>query len=240
MSQSTLYVVASGSAANCYILTAGEDRLVLEAGISEKLLLKALNYDIDKVAGVLVSHRHNDHAKYISQYAKFFSVYGNKDTQLTYWDINPLEPKKRYKIGNFEVMPLEVEHGVPNFAYLINHEQTGWVLFCTDCVSFPYKLKDINPTTLLIESNWVEEVMMRNSLDGEDIRSQVDMHMELGDTIAAVKRLQNPLLANIILCHLSARNVDRGIMRERFEQELGITPQFAIKGAMFDINQYDF
>lgn len=234
----TLHVIASGSAANCYILTAGEQCLVIECGVSDKLLLKALNYEIDKVAGVLVSHRHSDHAKYIPQIAKFFPVYGNKDTQLTHWDVKPLEPKKYYKIGAFKVMPLEVEHGVPNFAYVIDHEDIGRLVFCTDAVSFPYAIKDC--THLLIECNWVEDVVLCNALADEETMSQVDMHMELSQTIESVKRLKNPLLRNVILCHLSATNVDRHIIESRFEDELGIEPKFAIKGAMFDVSQYDF
>lgn len=186
-----------------------------------------------------------DHSKYIPQISKYFPIYGNEDVAFrfsnadNYAKVNILHPRKRYKIGAFEVMPLEVEHGVPNFAYVIWHELTGWIVFCTDAIGFPYKLREL-VSTVIIECNYVEEVVLRNMLNNEDVRSQVDMHMELSQSVESVKRLQNPLLRNVILCHLSSANANRELMTERFEQELGITPQFATKGAVFDVNQFEF
>lgn len=242
---STLHCIASGSSANCYILTAGENKLVLEAGVSDKLLLKVLNYKLEGVSGVLVSHKHADHSKYIPQIAKYFPIYSNEDVAFrfsnadNYAKVKILQPKKCYKIGAFTVMPLEVEHGVPNFAYLIWHELTGWIVFCTDAVSFPYKLREL-VSTVIMECNYVEGIVLRNMLNNDDVRSQVDMHMELSQSVEAVKRLQNPLLRNVILCHLSSANADRVLMTERFEQELGIEPKFAVKGAVFDVKQFEF
>lgn len=235
---STLHCIASGSSGNCYILTAGEDRLVLEAGVSDKLLLKVLNYNLNGVCGVLVSHQHQDHAKYIPQIIKYFTVYSVGEVAEKYLEVKLLHPRICYRIGNFTVMPLLVEHGVENFAYVIDHPNIGRLVFATDCVSLPYVIKDC--THLLIECNYVEEVVLRNMLNNEDVRSQVDMHMELSQTVEAVKRLQNPLLRNVILCHLSSANADRVLMTERFEHELGIEPQFATKGTVFDMNELEF
>lgn len=237
--KATLSVIASGSSGNCYILTAGQDKLILECGVKAETLLKALDYTIEGVKGVLISHKHQDHAKYVPQISKYFTIYSNEDVAEKYPEVKPLKPKIRYKIGSFVVVPLEVEHGVPNFAYLIWHELTGWIVFATDCTSFPYKFRECI-STMLIECNYVEEVVLNNMMDNEDVRSQVDMHMELSQTIDAVRRLQNPLLRNVILCHLSGSNSDREIISQRSKNELGITPQFAIRGAEFDISQFDF
>lgn len=238
MQEKVFKVIASGSSGNCYVISAGSDRLILEAGVSDKLLLTALDYNLDGVVGVPVSHKHKDHAKYIPQISEYFPIYGNADLKEYYPCVNTLTAKKRYNIGNFCVMPLEVEHNVPNFAYVIDHLEIGRIVFATDCVRFPYIIKDV--THIVMECNYVEEVVLRNMLDGEDIRSQSENHMELTESIESVRRLQNPLLRNVILCHLSSRNVDRKEMVHRFESELGITPKFAIKGAQFDISQFDF
>lgn len=55
---STLHTISSGSKGNCYVLTAMKDRLILESGVSYKLLLSALDYDIVGVQGIIVSHSH--------------------------------------------------------------------------------------------------------------------------------------------------------------------------------------
>lgn len=239
MADSTLRVIGSGSTGNAYVLTAGDSRLILEAGINIDATLAALDYNLDGVCGVLVSHAHKDHAKYIPKYAEYFSVYSNSDVAEHYDDVKTLQPKKTYRIGDFQVVPLEVEHGVPNYAYMIFHVLTGWICFCTDAVSFPYKLK--HPCiTALIECNYVEAVVLKDALNGHETHSQVGMHMELSETIKAVERLKNPLMRNVILCHLSCSNSDRKIITERFREELDIEPKFATKGAIFNINELDF
>lgn len=55
---SSLKVIASGSRGNGYVLVAGYDILIIEAGVRAKEVLKALNFEegIRKVRGCLVSH----------------------------------------------------------------------------------------------------------------------------------------------------------------------------------------
>lgn len=53
-----LHILASGSSANSYILSAGDERLVLECGVTDKDVLKSLDYNLEGVSGVLVSHSH--------------------------------------------------------------------------------------------------------------------------------------------------------------------------------------
>ena len=60
-----LKVLGSSSAGNCYILDNGKEALILEAGIAFPKVKKALGFNLRKVAGCLITHQHNDHAKYI-------------------------------------------------------------------------------------------------------------------------------------------------------------------------------
>ena len=54
MNQMTLIkVLATGSSGNCYIIQAGEEKLVLECGIDYKSILKGLNYSIKGVVQYL-------------------------------------------------------------------------------------------------------------------------------------------------------------------------------------------
>lgn len=54
----TLTVLASGSSANGYILQADNDVLILEAGVPFKECAKALNFNLEDVRAVCVSHGH--------------------------------------------------------------------------------------------------------------------------------------------------------------------------------------
>lgn len=178
--------------------------------------------------------RHKDHAKYIPQYSEYFPIYGNPDIA----GVKPLQPKRKYHIGNFIIMPLEVPHGeCPNFAYVIEHPLTGRICFVTDAERFPYTIKDCRH--LIIECNYSEEIVLRNMLDGKDIRSSYDTHLELEDCIEAVKRLQNPFLRSVTLCHLSKHNADAEAFIKRFAEE-DISVEIARKGKVIDMNREDF
>lgn len=54
----TLKVVGSGSKGNTYIIEAGGEHLLLDLGCKWSDILNGLNYKIDKVVGVLVTHSH--------------------------------------------------------------------------------------------------------------------------------------------------------------------------------------
>ena len=53
----TLQILASGSSENCYIVNAGDEKLIIEAGVKPKEVLKALNYEVSKVGALICSHR---------------------------------------------------------------------------------------------------------------------------------------------------------------------------------------
>lgn len=54
----TLKVVGSGSKANTYLLETKDETLILDLGCKWNDILECLNFKIDKVVGVLVTHSH--------------------------------------------------------------------------------------------------------------------------------------------------------------------------------------
>lgn len=176
------------------------------------------------------------------------SVLSNKDVADKYQGVEKsrsksqgvkaLQPKKRYKIGSFIVMPLEVEHNVSNFAYVIEHEEIGKLVFATDLTHFPYKIKGVNH--FLIEANYSEDIIIEHLCENEVIRSMSENHMEINETIDAIKRNMNPNLDNIILCHLSDGQSDENMFKQMVYDELGIMPYVADKGLEITINKEEF
>lgn len=51
-------VLGSSSNGNGYILDSGNEQLVIEAGVQFKEVMKALDYNISNISGVVVSHEH--------------------------------------------------------------------------------------------------------------------------------------------------------------------------------------
>lgn len=221
----TLDILASGSKANAYVVTAGNERLLIECGVKPSEILKAIDYDVDSVVACLLSHSHSDHCGYAKQILGYdIPIYTNNDTAIkigldTLW-WNELSPRHRYKFGSFAIMPLSVPHGdCPNYAYVIDHPDTGRIVFATDCEDFSYDIKDV--TTLMIEANYSEEILLNKALDGEEIRSRSETHMEINRAISVIERLQSPKLRRVVLLHLSDGFSDERAFIEAVKEKVG-------------------
>jgi phosphoribosyl 1,2-cyclic phosphodiesterase len=149
-----------------------------------------------------------------------------------------LKPKIQYKIGGFVVMALPVQHNCENYSFLITHKEFGSLVFCTDAVSFPYKIKGLNH--LLIEANNSEDLMIDNLCRNQEIRSHNEYHMEINQTIEAIKRNMNPELRTLMLVHLSDGQSDEKLFQKMVFEEVGIRPIIADKNVKVELNSEDF
>lgn len=51
-------VLASGSSGNCYIVSDGSSKILLDAGIPIKRIREGTGFQLSQVAGALISHCH--------------------------------------------------------------------------------------------------------------------------------------------------------------------------------------
>lgn len=180
-----------------------------------------------------------DHSKSIPNALKnYIPVYSCKEVVEKFDGVKLLKPKTKYKIGSFTVMPLPVEHNVENYAYLIEHEEIGKLVFCTDAISFNYKIKDVNH--LLIEANYSNDIVLDNMMKGYETRSQNQYHMELEDTIECIKNNMSSELNNVLLVHLSEIQSDEQMFIEKVHAETGVKPYVATKGVNITLNKFEF
>ena len=136
------------------------------------------------------------------------------------------------------MQPIKVAHSVENYAYVIDNEDIGRVLFITDCVRFPYRIKGVNH--LIVEANYSNDIVIDHMMNGYEIRSQNQYHMELEDTIECIKNNMSSELNNIVLVHLSNNQSDEQMFAKKVYEEIGIKPFVATKGVNIDINKFDF
>lgn len=52
-------VLNSGSSGNGYVIHAGDEMLLIEAGVKPQEFLKKINFRVGNVAGCIVSHEHS-------------------------------------------------------------------------------------------------------------------------------------------------------------------------------------
>ena len=234
-----LKVIGSSSAGNGYILENDREALLIEAGCRFTEVKEALNYDIRKVVGCLVSHEHKDHFKYVCEVKEAgIPVLGNERVRPT----KVVEDKQGYKLGGFRIVPLSVEHDVPCFAYIIQHDCIGKLLFVTDTIGFNYRVDGL--TQILIEANYCDRMLDENIEAGlipESLRERIiRSHMEIGTTIDVLHSLNLESVWNIVLIHLSEGNSDMEDFIRRIEAETGRTATVALPGMVMDIKNLPY
>lgn len=230
-----LKVISTGSIGNAYILSNGDEALLIEAGVNIKEIKQALNFDYSKVAGCIVSHSHGDHAKSIKDVmALGIETFASMETLVatnTFVNHNAIElrDKKTHHIGGFKVMPFELNHfdvikgekrKVHCFGFLIEHKECGRVLFITDTFYCKYTFPNLN--NIIIEANYSKEILDEKYGSESNKVWLADRIMQSHFSLENCKDMlsANDLSAvnNIVLIHLSDTNSDeKQFVKEVFD-----------------------
>jgi phosphoribosyl 1,2-cyclic phosphodiesterase len=204
-----LTVLGSSSAGNCYVLQNESEALIIEAGVTLAKVKQALDFNISKVAGCLISHLHGDHSAKAKDFEQCFPVYANKSVieakGLT--KTTEIVSEKAYMVGNFKVLPFTAAHDVPCLGFLIRHESIGNLMFLTDSFLCEYTFKNLNH--ILIECNYSDECLNESVKNGlhYSVRDRVlTSHMELQTTKNVLLNQNLSEVHNIVLLHLSSQN----------------------------------
>lgn len=237
-----LKVIDTGSSGNCYILENANSALIIEAGVSFKEVKKAIDFNISKIIGVLVSHVHKDHSKYICEYQKagikvYMSLDTFKESNLKALFTPIIEPIKKYKIGDYKIMPFELIHDVPCLGFQIDHPDIGRLIFVTDTKYCEYIFKDVNHW--LIECNHsrkiLEEKIMKNKIHPSLMDRVSENHISLEVLEEILKSNDLTYTRNIILIHGSESNSDNRHFKDRVISVTGKPTYIAKKGLKLNL-----
>ena len=109
-------VLASGSKGNCYIISDGQSKLMLDCGIPYGEIQEACGFNLcSQINGVLVTHEHSDHIRSAQRLMKSaINVYASRGTleagHLSGHRAKVLKPHIQTHISTFVVLPFDVEH----------------------------------------------------------------------------------------------------------------------------------
>lgn len=113
-------VFGSGSAGNCYLLHSPTEALIIEAGVRpEARMYACFGSDFSRLAGLLVSHRHADHAAYARQWSEGgVPVLATADVMERCAIHDPfsttITPGRWATVGRFRVLPFPLIHYDPD------------------------------------------------------------------------------------------------------------------------------
>lgn len=239
-----LKVLGSSSSGNCYLLETESECLIIEVGISFLNIKKALDFKLRKVVGCIVTHAHNDHAKYIRAIADAGIYVLALPEVLTAKKVSgsrvkSLELGKGYKFGNFKVAPFPAMHDVPCVGYQIDHPACGRILFLTDSCMCEYTFSGLNH--VLIECNYSDRKLIDNINAGITLASQrnrlLSSHMELETCKAVLTANDLSNVSNVVLLHLSKDNGDEPRFVSEIQQTTGKVVQVAKPGLTIHLDR---
>ncbi|MDE7347100.1 MAG: MBL fold metallo-hydrolase [Muribaculaceae bacterium] len=217
----------SGSSGNsCYIGSA-EGGLIVDVGIRAEELergLAANGVSMKHVKGVLLTHDHSDHVKYVyallrnHRHLKLFCTNRVLNGMLRKHSISkrikeyhvPVFKEIPFKLLDFEITAFEVPHdGSDNMGFSIEFDSRRFVL-ATDLGEVTDRARYYmgRATYLMIEANY-DAHMLRTGRYPEYLKARIASgsgHLDNRQTAAFLAEVINPGLNHIFLCHLSKDN----------------------------------
>lgn len=243
-----LTILGSSSKGNCYVLQNDTEALVLELGVAFKQVKEALDFNLNKVVGVLVTHNHGDHAKYVSHALRdSLTIHMSKGCHealsIENNKIKHIKHMQKVRLGNFDVIAFNVNHDAPEpLGFIINHPETGRVCFITDSAFIDYTFPGIN--NFIVEANYCDKIIEQNIKSGKLHPSRFARtkysHMSINTCYDFLKANDLSKVNNILLIHLSPENSDADRFKTDIEQLTGKTVTVAKKGIEMDFNATPF
>ena len=244
-----LIVLGSSSTGNGYILHNGKEALIIEAGIKLAQVKQALDFNISCIAGCLISHSHGDHAGHLESYAKAGiriltseHVLSCKNDLVASSLCTPVYAGKGYKIGNFKVIPFDLQHDVPCLGFLIDHPETGKIVFITDSFLCDYTFENISH--MILECNYDDNILEKRILTGSvhpSMRQRLlSTHMVLDTCKGILQANDLTNVINIVLVHLSDGNSDEARFVKEVRELTGKVVYAANKGLSIDFNKVPY
>lgn len=245
-----LHVIGSSSKGNCYVLDDGNEYLVIECGKSLFSAKKAMQFGFSRNAGVLLTHEHGDHAKYVKDYySSCLHVYMSAGTAESLCVpqsnrfVHRVEPLKPYKCGVYGVLPFGTQHDAKEpLGYVISHPECGNLLFATDTYYIRYRFPKLS--NVMIECNYDKEILMDNYraglIDEHRMERTLQSHMSYQTLRSWCQANDLSLVNKIVLLHLSELNSNSNTFAQGISNLTGKETLVATKGMTIELNATPF
>jgi phosphoribosyl 1,2-cyclic phosphodiesterase len=237
-------VLASGSRGNSAIVCSSRTRILVDAGVSCREIVKRMrsaNDDPQSLSAVLITHEHGDHVSGLAVLARKLKIpvfmtgathqawaKSERDDEGRLPNVERLEmfsSGRRFQIGDIEVMPFTIPHDAADPVGFTFRAEGIKVGFATDLGYIPASVCDHlrGCDVLMIESNHDVE-MLRVGPYPWSVKQRV---------MSRVGHLSNDALAQffsndydgsatyVVLAHLSEQNNHPELARGAAEKALG-------------------
>lgn len=222
-----LTTLATGSEGNCYFLE-NNDReiLILDAGISSRLIFKGISFRLRNVVGCLITHEHKDHSLAADSL--------RRSGIALYEPYKKAEVPKVVRMGGYSITAFQVPHdGTTNYGFFIRSDGESMV-YITDYEYCPVTFRKQAPNMMLLECNYVDEYVSPEQQKYDHVL-RGHASLETVQKIIAVNRTDK--LDKVVLCHISKGNGDPERMAAEIAERNPTLPVYiATPGRTLNIN----
>jgi len=217
----------SGSSGNCAFIGDESTGLLIDAGVDMTSVVAELRRNgigMDSVKGILLTHDHSDHVRYVYTIVRKYRHIGVYCTPRTLTGLlrrhcisnrikdyhRPIYKEHPFRIGAFTVTAFEVLHdGADNAGFFISHGRHN-IAVATDLGRVSeradYYMRQAN--YLMLEANY-DNGMLTAGPYPEYLKARIRSdsgHLDNEAAAAYIQEIYTPALRNIFLCHLSKDN----------------------------------
>lgn len=222
-------VLGSSSKGNCYVVSDGITRLLLDCGLKMKEILAGIDFQPQFVKGCLVTHSHGDHVKSANKLSQLYGVrvYASRGC-IEAAEITCACAVKAFEestVGSFRVLPFDIQHDAPEpLGFLLKSVVTGEkLLYFTDTYYLKYRFKGV--THILCEANYDIDILNEKVSSGNVPKCLAERvmssHMSIEHLEQFLKACDLSRIRAVYLCHLSDRNSSAADFRERIQRLTG-------------------
>lgn len=222
-------VLGSSSKGNCYVVSDGTTRLLLDCGLPVRAIMAGIEFKPQTVAGCLITHSHGDHVKSANKLSQLYGmrVFASQGcidaAQLSC--VRAVKALNEFSVGSFKVLPFDIQHDAPEpLGFLLKSTETGEkLLYFTDTYYLKYRFKGV--THILCEANYDIDIL-NAKVSGGDVpkclaERVLSSHMSIEHLEQFLRSCDLSKLRAVYLCHLSDSNSNAADFRERIQRLTG-------------------
>lgn len=221
--------IASGSHGNGYLLSDSKTKILIEAGVNIDRYHQN-GVKLSDVSGLLVSHEHTDHSKYIAEMIRRgIELYTSQGTfsacNLRGMPHHIISALHWFTLGSFEILPFDVIHDAvePLGFYIHSVADNENVLFFTDTAHVNYTFPDVH--YLMAECNYCDDILNDAVLKRRLGKNEADRirisHTGLNDLLNFIGELDKTHLKEVWALHLSDRHSNEVTVKKAIQELTG-------------------
>ncbi len=235
-------MLGSGSKGNGTLVDAGGARVLVDCGFAVREVearAARLDFDLDSLDAILVTHEHGDHLGGVARLARAYAVpvyltrgsyqaWRDKEVE----DVRFITPHEPFHVGVLKVQPFPVPHDAQepcHFAFQWSGKKLGMVSDLGAITSHVrYVLKDCD--ALLLETNH-DVAMLAKGPYPQRLKDRVGGglgHLSNMQAAGLVSTVQRERLQHLVLTHLSEQNNTPQLAREAICEALEQDPDWCV------------